>query len=181
METEEKPWHFGWAAQLCLWADALARPLTLIAISNSHWKEGIPMPEAGKSQEESLLSAIAEIDQAFSEDHGSDVADLFAEDARLLWPLTEDIVGRESIREALVQFMSIYTTDSFSPNREIIDICGRRAYAAGSFVEIRTPLEGGPTEKVHGRMLQIWQLSSDDKWEIIRFITGRYAETEFLE
>ncbi len=139
------------------------------------------MPEARKSQEESLLSAIAALDQAFAEDRGSDMADFFAEDARLLWPLTEDIVGRESIREALVQFVSTYTTDSWSPNREIIDICGRRAYTLGSFIETRTPREEGPTEKVHGRLLEIWQLSPDDEWEIIRLLTGRYAETEFLE
>jgi len=139
------------------------------------------MPEARKSQEESLLSAIAGFDQAFAEDRGSDVADFFAEDARLLWPFMEDIVGRESIREALVHFVSTYTTNSWSPNREIIDICGRRAYTLARFIEIRTPREGGPTEKVHGRMLEIWQLSPDDKWEITRLMTGRYAETEFLE
>jgi ketosteroid isomerase-like protein len=139
------------------------------------------MPEALKSQEESLLRAIAELDRAFSEDRASDVADLFAEDARLMWPLTEDIVGRESIREAFVAFVSAYTTNSWSPSREIIDLCGRRAYTQGSFIEIRTPLEGGGTEKVHGRLLEVWQLSSGDRWEIIRLMTGRYADTELLE
>ena len=139
------------------------------------------MPETDISLEESLLSVIAEFDRAFSEDRGSDVADFFAEDARLMWPLMEDIVGRESIREAFVDFVSRYTTNSWSPNREILDICGRRAYTLGWFIEIRTPLEGGPTEKVHGRLVEIWQLSSDEKWEVIRLMTGRYAETEFLE
>jgi ketosteroid isomerase-like protein len=139
------------------------------------------LPEARRSQEESLLSVIAELDQAFSEDRGSDVADFFAEDARLMWPHMENIVGRESIREAFVAFVSAYTTNSWSPSREIFDLCGRRAYTLGSFIEIRTPLEGGPTEKVHGRLLEIWQLSSGDRWEIIRLMTGRYADTEFLE
>jgi ketosteroid isomerase-like protein len=100
------------------------------------------LPEARRSQEESLLSVIAELDQAFSEDRGSDVADFFAEDARLMWPHMEDIVGRESIREAFVAFVSAYTTNSWSPSREIFDLCGRRAYTLGSFIEIRTPLKG---------------------------------------
>ncbi len=104
------------------------------------------MPEARKSQEESLLSAIAGLDQAFSEDRGSDLADFFAEDARLLWPLTEDIVGRESIREALVQFVSTYTTDSWSPNREIIDICGRSLYACEFYRDTDTTRRGANRE-----------------------------------
>jgi len=98
-----------------------------------------------------------------------------------MWPHMEDIVGRESIREAFVGFVSKYKTNSWSPKRELIDVWERRAYTLGSFIEIRTPLDGGPAEKVFGRLLEIWQLSSDDKWEIVRLMTGRYADTELLE
>jgi ketosteroid isomerase-like protein len=139
------------------------------------------LSESGSSYKESLLNAITELDLAFSEDRALDVSNIFAEDAHLMWPNMEDIVGRNSIREAFAGFISKYTTDSWRPSREIIDVNERRAYTLGSFIEIRTPLDGGATEKIHGRLLEIWQLSSDGKWEIIRLMTGRYADTEFLE
>ncbi len=144
-------------------------------------ESGALSSEPGNSHRESLLSTIAKLDLAFADDRATDVSDFFAEDARLMWPNNEDIVGRESIREAFVAFVSEYTTDSWDPKREFIEVHERQAYTLGSFIEIRTPLEGGPTEKVYGRLLEIWRLSSDDKWEIIRLMTGRYADTELLE
>ncbi|MHA2081873.1 MAG: YybH family protein [Candidatus Thorarchaeota archaeon] len=136
--------------------------------------------ESDRSDKESLLSTISELDRTFSEDRGWDMGGFFAEDARLMFPHMNDIVGRDSIREAFVVIVSKYTTNSWSPKRELIDVHERRAYTLGSFIEIRTPLDGGPTEKLYGRLLEIWQLSSDDKWEIICFMTGRYADTELL-
>ncbi len=130
---------------------------------------------------ESLLNTNAELDRTFSEDRAKDMCNFFAEDAGLMFPHTEDIIGRESIQQAFDNIISKYTTDSFSPNRELIDLYERRAHALGSFIEVRTPLNGGPTEKVYGRLLEIWQLSSDDQWKIIRFMTGRYADTEIIK
>ncbi|MGD2072805.1 MAG: hypothetical protein PVG65_04890 [Candidatus Thorarchaeota archaeon] len=141
----------------------------------------VELLESEISHKESLLRTISELDRTFSEDRGWDMGDFFAEDARLMFPLMEDIVSREAIRETFVSTVSKYTTDSWNPKREIIHIYEKRAYTYGSFIEIRTPLDGGPTEKVYGRLHEIWQLSSDGKWEIIRFMAGRYAETEFLE
>ena len=134
--------------------------------------------ESDSSHRESLLSTIAELDLAFSEDRALDISNFFAEDARLMWPTLQDIIGRESIREAFVEFVSEFTANSFSPKRELIDVYERRAYTLGSFIEIRTPRDGGKIEKVFGRLLEIWQLSSDNRWEIIRLMTGRYADTE---
>jgi ketosteroid isomerase-like protein len=151
-------------------------------ISEKQPQEGrAALSEPSISHMESLLNTISELDRAFSEDRGWDVGGFFAEDGRLMWPHMADIVGRESIREAFDGFVSKFTTNSWRPKREIIDVYERRAYTHGSFIEIRTPRDGGPTEKVHGRLLEIWQLSSDDKWELIRQMTGRYADTELLE
>ncbi len=144
-------------------------------------QESGPLSSESSSHKESLLSTIAEMDLAFAQDRGSDVSDFFAEEARLMWPNNEDIVGREAIREAFVGFVSEYTTDSWDPKREFIEVYERHAYTLGSFIETRTTRDGGPTEKVYGRLLEIWQLSSDGKWEIIRLMTGRYADTELLE
>ena len=137
--------------------------------------------ESEISHKESLLKTIAELDRTFSEDRGWDMGDFFAEDAILMFLFMEDLVGRESIRAGFVDFVSKYTTDSWIPKREFIDVYEQRAYILGSFIEVRTPLNGNPAEKVYGRLLEIWQLSSDGKWEIIRYMAGRYAETELIE
>ena len=139
-----------------------------------------PPSESSRSDRESLLRAMAELDLAFSEDRALDVSNIFSKDARLMWPLMEDIVGRDSIREAFVEFMSMYTTVDWNPKREFIDVHEQRACSLGSFTETRSVRDGGATEKVFGRLLEIWQLSPDGKWEIIRMMTGRYAETELL-
>ena len=144
-------------------------------------KEEETFSVASISNKDSLLRTISEFDRTFLEDRGQDMGDFFAEDAQLMFPHMETIIGRESIRETFVAFVSKYTTDSWSPNREFIDLYERRAYILGSFIELRTPLDGSPTEKVYGRLMEIWQLSSEEKWEIIRFMSSRYADTEFIE
>jgi ketosteroid isomerase-like protein len=144
-------------------------------------ESAIQITESRRSDRDSLLNAMTELDLAFSEDRALDLSNIFAEDARLMWPQMKDIVGRESIREAFAGLMSKYTTVSWNPKREFIDAYERRAISLGSFIETRTPLDGGPNEKIRGRLLEIWQLSSDDKWEVIRMMTGRYSETELPE
>lgn len=127
---------------------------------------------------ESLLKTIAKFDLTFSEDCGADMGNFFAEDAILMFPLMRDVVGRESIQNLFVKFVTMYTTDSWEPKRELIRVYERDAYTLGSFIEVRTKHIEGTTETVYGRLLEIWKLSSEDKWELTHFMSGRYAETE---
>jgi ketosteroid isomerase-like protein len=131
-------------------------------------------------KKESLLKTIAKLDLTFSEDRGADMGDFFAEEATLMFHLMQDVVGRESIRNLFVKFVSMYTTDSWEPKRELIRVHERDAYTLGSFIEVRTKRDDNTTERVHGRLLEVWKLSSDDKWELTHFMSGRYAETEVV-
>ncbi|MFW9887950.1 MAG: hypothetical protein ACFFER_07200, partial [Candidatus Thorarchaeota archaeon] len=63
---------------------------------------------------------------------------------------------------------------------ELIRVYEREAYTLGSFIEVRTKRNEGVTETVYGRLLEIWELSSEDKWELTHFMSGRYAETEIV-
>ncbi|MFW9806821.1 MAG: YybH family protein [Candidatus Thorarchaeota archaeon] len=127
---------------------------------------------------ESLLKTITELDLTFSEDRGADMGDFFAEDAILMFPFMSDVVGRESIRDIFVRFVSMYTTESWKPKRELIRVYERDAYTLGSFIEVRTKHDDRTTETVYGRLLEVWKLSSENKWELTHFMSGRYAETE---
>ncbi|MFX1485025.1 MAG: YybH family protein [Promethearchaeota archaeon] len=131
-------------------------------------------------EKESLLKTIAELDLALSEDRGADMGNFFAKDAKVMFPLMPDIVGRESIRDFFVNFVSVYTTDSWEPKRELIRVYERDAYTLGSFIEVRTKRNESETETVYGRLLEVWKLSSDGKWKLTHLMTGRYAETEVV-
>lgn len=130
---------------------------------------------------ESLLKAIAGLEQAFSSDDSQEAASYFADDAHMMWPGMADIVGREAIEAVFKERTSQVLTKLYKPEREIIDICGRRAYTLGTFIEIHAPLAGGVTEKVHGRLLEIWQLSEANEWKVLRLMTGRTGENEILK
>jgi ketosteroid isomerase-like protein len=130
---------------------------------------------------ESLLKAQKELHSAFSEGRAYDMSNLFSEDAIVMSPNMPDVVGREFIQQSFVKFMETYSTDAFEPKQEFLEFGERLAISLGNFIEIRTPRDGRPTEKIYGRLLEIWELSSKGKWEIIRMMTGRYSETEYLE
>ncbi|MFX1369787.1 MAG: YybH family protein [Promethearchaeota archaeon] len=137
--------------------------------------------ESNQLSRESLLNAMKGLHSAFSEGRALDMSNLFSEDAILMSPNAPDIVGRELIQQAFVGFMETYETEAFEPKQEIIDVSERRAVSLGNFIEMRTPRDGRPTEKIYGRLLEIWELSSEGRWEVIRMMTGRYSETEYLE
>ena len=139
------------------------------------------MPSEDDKIRESLLKAMEAFDRAFREHRPDDLAAMYAQDGRLMFPLMEDIVGRQPIAEVFTQFMSAYETESNELEREVIDICGERAYVLGRFIEVRTPRDGRPTEKVYGRIVEVWRHTDDGGWEVLHVMTGRYAETELLE
>jgi ketosteroid isomerase-like protein len=125
-----------------------------------------------------LVAAMARFDETFAADRGTELGNLFTADARLMWPELEDIAGREAIRTALESFVAAYTTLSWQPDRGQPDICGDRAYTIGRFVEIRRPRDGGPTEKVYGRLVEQWRRDESGEWLLASVMTSRYAPAE---
>src|SRR5687767_9373497 len=127
-----------------------------------------------------LLATFAAFDRTFSEDRGSDLADFFSENARLMWPDTEDIVGRDAIRAAFEEFVSAFTTIKWNPDRAIIHQLEHGALVVGRFTEDRAPRAGGPADRVFGRLVEIWIRQHDGSWKLDLLLTGRYAENEPL-
>ena len=134
--------------------------------------------ELEKDITENLQLRIAAFDSTFAHDLGSELANFFTADARLMWPGNEDMVGREAIRKAYVGFVETFTTVSWKPDRRDLHVYEDRAYGVGRFVEVRKRLESGITETVYGRLVEVWQLEDDGVWYLERLLTSRYAETE---
>lgn len=132
------------------------------------------------SVEDSLLETIAALDETFAADKGSQMGDFFLENARLMWPMTRDIVGREAIRAAFELFTSKFTTLAWQPDRHLLEVHGDSAYVVGRFSEIRRRLDNGQLEQVFGRLVEVWRRDENGRWQLDLLLTSRFAETEIL-
>ncbi len=127
-----------------------------------------------------LAEAITQFDEKFSEDLGSEMGRFFAQDARLMWPDIEDIVGRQAIANAFRELTDNFTTISWKPERSFVELSEDAAISVGRFIEERAPRAGGPAVRVFGRLVEVWSPGPDGTWTIKIALTSRYAEDEPL-
>ncbi|HEY7848364.1 MAG TPA: SgcJ/EcaC family oxidoreductase [Candidatus Limnocylindria bacterium] len=123
-----------------------------------------------------LATLLAAYDAAFAADDADGVAELFAADARLQWPEMEDIVGREAIRQAFVDFVGTFHTVSWQPSYQVVEVLGDRAFLLGRFVERREVRGSGDVERVPGRLVLVCRREADGAWRITHAMTSRYGE-----
>lgn len=139
----------------------------------------MPVQGSPKSSD-SLHLTFSKLDRTFSQGQVNEVAKQFAEDARMLWPGIDDIVGREAIRAAFAEFFEQFTTLSFSHDRQLIEVFREKAFTIGRSIEDLAPKGGGPAQRIHGRMVELWAQTESGDWEITLLLTSRYAENEML-
>jgi len=130
--------------------------------------------------DEKFHRAVSRFNHTFSQGLIDEVVQLFSKDAKMMWPSMEDIVGREAIRSALGEFFGQFTPLAFEPNRQIVEVCGNKAFTIGRFIEDLAPKEGGSAHRVHGRLVEMWSLTDEGDWVIELLITTRYADNEIL-
>lgn len=138
------------------------------------------MSEIDKETLESLRLAFSRLDSNFAQGLKKETAELFTEDARLMWPGMDDIVGREAIEAAFGEFFKEFDTLAFSPDRQIVELCGSKVFTIGRFLEDLAPKAGGSAQRVHGRLVEMWRQSKHGEWQLGLMLTGRYAENEML-
>ena len=124
-----------------------------------------------------LARLLAAYDAAFAADRADEVAELFAEDARLQWPEEEDIVGRDAIRQAFAGFVDVFHTVSWQPSYQVAEVHGDRAFLLGRFVERREVRQTSELEHVPGRLVLVCRREADGEWRITHALTSRYGET----
>ena len=124
-----------------------------------------------------VAGLLAAYDAAFAADRADEVAELFAEDARLQWPEEEDIVGRDAIRRAFTDFVDQFHTLSWEPSYQLAAVHGDQAFLLGRFVERRQVRRTGEVERVPGRLVLVCRREADGAWRITHAMTSRYGET----
>jgi ketosteroid isomerase-like protein len=128
-------------------------------------------PAPGNHQ---LARLLDRLDEAIRQDDFSTLSECVTEDAYLLWPGVEDIVGREAIREAFVSLAM--QTLSWEPEYRVVDVHGDRAYILGRFIERRRYPETGGVERVPGRIVYFGRRQPSGEWLISHVLTSRFGE-----
>jgi ketosteroid isomerase-like protein len=117
------------------------------------------LSEADKT---AISKATTDINQAFNatKDYKAYANAYYAENATVLYPNSEAVIGREAIIIALSNFgttMNVFPT--------IVDINGKDdlAYVYGT-VKMETDAK---VELDHGKYLEIWKKQKDGRWQVI--------------
>lgn len=103
--------------------------------------------------------------------HDTDaLADLYAEDARLMAPNADDVVGRQTIRLVLktVFAQRVRPIDARFVPREVVHYNGV-IYDQGDYIETVAPV-GDPRRAtdVYGRYFAVWAEQPDGAWKLAR-------------
>lgn len=133
---------------------------------------------ASKGRVEEMTAVLERADAALRVDDVQAIADLFAPDARLMWPGIEGIVGREAIRAAFERLFAEVHTISWQADNHVLDVHDDRAYVLGRFREVRRDHESGEVEHVPGRLVSFWRRQPDGGWLITHLLTSRYGPEE---
>ena len=100
------------------------------------------------------------------------LANLFGEDARVMEPGIDDIVGRPAIRSLIIYVSAqrVRTVDVRMMPREVAGFDGV-IYDHGNYVETRAP-QNNPKQVVdiYGRYFAVWAQQPDGTWKIARLM-----------
>jgi ketosteroid isomerase-like protein len=119
----------------------------------------IALSEADKT---AITKATTDINQAFNttKDFKAYVNSYYAEDATVLYPNNDAVIGRDAI---LAAFSTLGGDINVTPT--IVDINGRDdiAYVYGT---VKMTTNAG-IELDHGKYIEIWKRQKDGKWQVI--------------
>jgi uncharacterized protein (TIGR02246 family) len=101
---------------------------------------------------------------AFNGGDASGVAQLYAEEARLLPPNTDIVAGRPAIEGFVKEFLAMGATLSF----ELVAVhdAGDLNVAVGRYqMELRPP--GAEPQQDNGKFVEVWTRQADGSWQIV--------------
>ncbi len=96
------------------------------------------------------------------------VADLYSEDAVVLYPNHAAIVGRPAIRDYFTTFFRELTPEHFQLVSDEIQIAGAWAFDRGSYQLHAAPSAGRDPIDDQGKYLVILQRQADGSWQVAR-------------
>lgn len=132
-------------------------------------------PVSLASSDQDLNAAMGVLDDAFREGDAAKLAAMFTEDAQLLTHESSAVVGRPAIQDFFLVVFDQFDTSAYSPEYELAEVHGDRAYAIGSFEEVLRSRQDQTGLRVHGRVVYFWRRSATEGWQVAYALTGRSA------
>jgi uncharacterized protein (TIGR02246 family) len=96
------------------------------------------------------------------------VADLYSEDAIVLYPNHAPIIGRAAILDYFTAFFGELKPEHFQLTSEEIQVAGAWAFDRGTYQLRGVPLTGLDSVDDHGKYLVILQRQPDGSWKVAR-------------
>ena len=103
--------------------------------------------------EDSVRAALETFDRAFAAGDAAGLAELFAQDARLLLQFGAELAGREAIQGQWTRLFERFDTSAWQTERVIVDVHGDAAYTLSTYSEILVPRDRGVSQSVLGRLV----------------------------
>lgn len=162
-----------------VWTDVVVR-------RNGEWRivaaQDVVAPVAGHSASASLFSgadgeasARTEIDKtraayaaAWQKADAAVIAELYTEDAKVLYPDQAPVAGRGNIREYFKGFFQEFPKNEFVLATSEVVINGDWAFDNGTYTWKATPAAGGKPQEDHGKYLVILRRQADGRWLVAR-------------
>ena len=96
------------------------------------------------------------------------IANLYTDDALVLYPNQAAIAGRTAIRAYFTSFFAEFTQEVFELTSAEIEVAGPWAFDRGTVRWRGVPRAGGDPVEDHGKYLVILQRQPDGSWKVAR-------------
>lgn len=114
----------------------------------------------------SPADVLASFNRALGGEDPRALAELFADDAQLLFANRAPAVGRDAIREHWAPILAANVTTDPELTCPIVDVHADDAYAAWSYAETVRLRAGGEARRLHGRSVFFLRREPDGAWRI---------------
>ena len=105
---------------------------------------------------------------AWNESDAGRIADLYADDALVLYPNQPAVSGREEIRKYFQMFLADFVNQDFQLTSSEIEVHGSWAFDRGTYRLKATPRTGVDAIEDHGKYLVILRRQPDRSWRVAR-------------
>lgn len=114
---------------------------------------------------DAVIAALEEFDRRFAAGNPAELAELFAEDGRMIQPHREEIVGRVAIEAHTRRTFDDYDPAAWRTERRLVDVHGDRAYALLTYTETLVHRAEGPSLDIAGRLV-LFLVRTDGSWQV---------------
>ena len=136
---------------------------------------GLSLPAAAEDVRKGVEQANARMIEAFKAGDAAAIANLYAEDAKMLPPDASEIAGRRDIQQLWQGWIDGGLKDLTLKSTEV-EASGDLAYEIGEF-SLQAPAENNTMATTTGNYLVVWKHGTDGRWRL-QVDTWNEAPTE---